>query len=126
MTKKILLIDGDKALAGALSEKLKEGGCEVLACFDGEEGLKTAEEEMPDAILLDLVLPRKNGFEVLEELKKTGRLSEISIIVFTNLESGEDVERAYSLGVKAYLIKANYSLTEVFKKVMQVLSGGGV
>lgn len=122
MAKKILLIEDDEALVAALREKFQEGGFSVLASFDGEAGLKTAEEERPDAILLDLVLPRKNGFEVLEELKKTERLSEIPVVVFTNLESGEDIERAYSLGARAYLIKANYLLAEVVKKVIDVLA----
>ncbi len=123
MAKKILLIEDDEALIEALREKFQEGGFSLLASSDGEAGLKMAEEERPDAILLDLVLPRKHGFEVLEELKKTERLSEIPVIVFTNLESSEDIERAYSLGARAYLIKANYTPMEVVKKVIDVLAG---
>lgn len=119
---KILIIEDDALLANTLEEKFKEGGFAVFSALDGEAGLKRAEEERPDIILLDLVLPRKNGFEVLESLKNTEKLSEIPVVVFTNLESDEDIEHAYSLGALAYLIKANYSLTEVFKKTVQVLS----
>lgn len=122
MAKKILIIEDDQSLTGALQEKFTEGGFTVQVSPDGEAGIKRAEEERPDIILLDLVLPRKNGFEVLELLKNTEKLSEIPVVVFTNLESDEDIEHAYSLGARAYLIKVNYSLGEVFKKVTQVLS----
>ena len=77
-------------------------------------------KERPDLILLDLILPRKSGFDVLAEIKADEELKTIPVIILTNLENDKDVERALSLGVSTYLIKANYSLEEVMKKIKEV------
>lgn len=122
MNKKVLIIEDDSSLCEALEEKFKSSGFLVVSRQDGETGLKAAEEERPDIILLDLVLPRKNGFEVLETINQTEHLKHIPVVVLTNLESGADVERVFSLGGKAYLIKTNYELSEIVNKVRQVLS----
>ncbi|MDP3784878.1 MAG: response regulator [bacterium] len=119
--KKILIIEDDAALSGSLAQRLKAEGFEVSLAPDGEAGLKILETSRPDLILLDLVLPRKTGFEVLSELKKRKELAAIPILVLTNLESPFDIEKALQFGVKEYLVKANYSLNEIVKKIKQVL-----
>ncbi len=119
--KKILIIEDDTAMSGALSERLKAEGFEVSLALDGEAGLKLLETLRPDLVLLDLVLPRKTGFEILSELKKRKESANIPILVLTNLESPFDIERALKFGVKGYLVKANYSLSEIVKKIEQVL-----
>ncbi len=121
MAKKILIIEDDAALSGALAGRLGEEGFEVSLAPDGESGLKTLETSKPDLVLLDLILPRKTGFEVLAELNQRKETRTLAVLVLTNLESPFDIDRALKFGIKGYLIKANYSLDEVVKKIEQIL-----
>lgn len=121
MAKKILFIEDEMRLQEALGAKLKKEGYEVISAFDGETGLKMAEEQKPDLILLDLILPKKDGFKVLEEIKAKPELNSVAIIVLTNLESGRDVEKCLAYGVHSYLAKTNYSLEEIVQKVAEAL-----
>ena len=93
----------------------------MLSALDGEAGLKMAQTENPDLILLDLVLPKMHGFEVLEALKADESTKDIPIIVLTNLEAMGDVEKALELGATTYLVKASYSLEEVVQKIKKEL-----
>src|SRR3990167_2885038 len=111
MAKKVLIIEDDTALAENLSNTIKAGGMEVFVCHDGEAGFRQAEDKKPDLILLDLVL------------QKNPELKSIPVIVLTNLESPHDIEKASSFGIKAYLVKANYTLAEILKKIKEVLEG---
>ena len=114
---KILFVEDEPTLQKELNEILKQEGFKILAAFDGEEGLKLAREEKPNLILLDLILPKKDGFEVLKELKADEKMKDIPVIVLTNLEGIGDVEKALSLGAKTYLVKANYELEDVLKMI---------
>lgn len=118
---KILLVEDDKFLRDLLSRKLQEENLNVIPAIDGEEGAKKAEEEMPDLMLLDLILPGINGFDVLKKIKENEKTSGIPVIVLSNLGQKEDVERALSLGAKDYLIKANFTLEEIFDKIKKYL-----
>lgn len=118
---KILIVEDDKFLRELLSRKLQEEKMDIVQAIDGEEGLKKAEEELPDLILLDLILPGINGFEVLKKLKENPKTANISVIVLSNLGQKEDVERALTLGAKDYLIKANFTLEEIFDKIKKFL-----
>lgn len=118
---KILLVEDDKFLRDLLSRKLQEEKLTVVPAIDGEEGVKKAEEEIPDLILLDLILPGINGFDVLKKIKENQKTSSIPVIVLSNLGQKEDVERALSLGAKDYLIKANFTLEEIFEKIKKYL-----
>ncbi len=120
MAKKILFIEDEKRLQEALGVKLKAEGYEVLSAMDGKSGLEMAEKEKPDLILLDLILPKMDGFQVLEAIKAKPSISAIPIIILSNLESGKDIERCLALGVRSYLAKANYSLEEIAQKVSEV------
>lgn len=120
MAKKILFIEDERRFQETLGAKLQKEGYEMLAAFDGESGLKMVEEEKPDLILLDLILPKKDGFKVLEILKAKPELSPIPVIVVTNLESKKDIEKALSLGVRSYLVKASYTLDEIAQKVREI------
>lgn len=119
--KKILFIEDEQALQEVLGQSLTESGYEVVRAMDGEQGLELASQEMPALILLDLIMPKQNGFEVLTALKQNEATKAIPVIVLTNLESTEDIEKALSLGATTYLVKANYSLEEVLKKVREAL-----
>lgn len=120
--KKILFVEDEEALQRAMGEMLEQNNYGVLKALDGESGLAMAKKELPDIILLDLILPKKNGFEVLEELKRDSTTKSIPVIVLTNLEGSAEVERALSLGANTYLVKANYRLDELLAKIENVLN----
>lgn len=119
--KKILFIEDDNILQKAVSEVLEKKGFKVISAFDGISGLKMAEKEKPDLILLDLILPKLDGFGVLEKLKKNSETSEIPVLVLTNLEDLENLQKVIEMGVKDYLVKSEYSLEELIKKIEETL-----
>jgi len=119
--KKILFIEDEESLQRAMGSMLEQNKLQILKALNGDEGLAIAKKEMPDLILLDLILPKKNGFEVLGELKKDPGTKGIPIIVLTNLEGSTDIERALALGATTYLVKANYALEDVMAKIESVL-----
>jgi DNA-binding response OmpR family regulator len=118
--KKILIIEDESALQKTLGEVLSQQGYEVLSALNGEIGLKLAQSKKPDLILLDLILPKIHGFDVLKKIKDNPETREIPVIVLTNLESIEDIKKAMELGATTYLVKANYSLEELTIKINQV------
>lgn len=120
--KKILFIEDEFALQKTFGEILRKEGYKMTSALDGETGLRLAETEKPDLILLDLVLPKLNGFEVLKQLKEKEKTKKIPIIVLTNLDGVGDVEKAIELGAKTYLVKASYNLKEVIGKIKEALS----
>lgn len=119
--KKILFIEDEPALQRAIGKILVDGGYTTLSALDGETGAQLAKKELPDLILLDLILPKKDGFEVIRELKNDISTAHIPIIILSNLETGRDVERAVALGATTYLIKTNYTLEEVLEKIRNML-----
>jgi len=98
MAKKILIIEDDKFLRELIVKKLVKEGYEISEAVDGEEGIKKVKEEKPDLVLLDLILPGIDGFEVLSRTKEDPALSQIPVIILSNLGQKEDVERGLGLG----------------------------
>ena len=121
--KKILFIEDESALQKTFGKVLEKESFEVIPALDGEIGLRLAKSEKPDLILLDLILPKLNGFEVLQKIKEDEEIKNIPIIVLTNLETMDNVDRAIRLGATTYLVKANYTLKEVISKVKKTLKG---
>lgn len=119
MSKKILFVEDEPTLQKAIGEVLTQEGFQVFSALDGEKGMEMIKTEKPDLVLLDLILPKKDGFEVLKEMKENNELKNIPVIVLTNLEGVGDVEKALSLGATTYLVKANYELDDVVEKVKQ-------
>lgn len=119
--KKILFIEDERALQKTLGDLLRGEGYEVQSAYDGETGLEMVKTEKPDLILLDLILPKLHGFDVLKRIKEDPEIRDIPLIVLTNLEDMGDVEKALELGATTYLVKANYSLDEVLEKVRKAL-----
>lgn len=119
--KKILFIEDESALQKTFGEILKQEGYEMISALDGKTGLRLAKEKKPDLILLDLILPKIHGFEVLKKLKEDKETKDIPIIVLTNLEGIGDVEKAIELGATTYLVKAQYTLEEVVEKIKRAL-----
>ena len=121
MAKTILFIEDESALQKTFGDILGKEGYDMISALDGEIGLKLARSKKPDLILLDLVLPKVHGFEVLKELKSDSGTKDIPIIVLTNLEAIEDVNKAIELGAKTYLVKTQYNLEEVVEKVKKAI-----
>ena len=119
--KTILLIEDEAALQKTMSDVLSQEGYEVFYAVDGEAGMRLAKEKLPHLILLDLVLPKMTGFEVLEQLKNDSTTKGIPVIVLTNLENLQDIERVTDLGATTYLVKSNYELQEIVQKVKTAL-----
>lgn len=116
--KKILIIEDEKPIARALELKLKHVGFDVEVAFNGEDGIKLLSEKKYDLILLDLVMPKVNGFIVLEEAKKIG--IKTPIIVLSNLSQEEDEKRVRQLGAKAFFIKSNTPIAVIVEEVLKV------
>ena len=119
--KKILFVEDESALQKTFGDLLSEEGYEMISAMDGESGLRMAKTENPDLILLDLILPKIHGIEVLEKLKEDPATKKIPVIILTNLEGMESVERALGLGATTYLVKASYTLKEVLEKIRKSL-----
>jgi CheY-like chemotaxis protein len=119
--KTILFVEDESALQKTFGEILTQEGYSMVSALDGEAGLRMAQSKKPDLVLLDLILPRINGFEVLKTLKENEATKNIPVIVLTNLGSMEDIDKAISLGAKAYLVKAEYKLEEVLEKIAYAL-----
>ena len=120
--KKIVILEDDLALSKSLSQTLIGEGFEVLSAVDGETGLRIINESRPDLVVLDIILPRKSGFEVMEDLSANPDLARIPVIVLTNLESSHDVNRMVELGAKFFMVKTNYSLEEIAGKIKETLN----
>lgn len=121
MAKKILIIEDDKFLRELIAKKLLEEDFEVVEAIDGEEGLKKIEEAKPDLIILDLILPGIDGFEVLTKIKDDPKLSPIPVVILSNLGQREEVEKGLKLGAVDYLIKAHFTPGEIIEKVKNAL-----
>ena len=123
--KTILFIEDESALQKTFGEILSQEGYEMISALDGEIGLRLANPpaggKKPDLILLDLVLPKIHGFEVLKRLKTDKETKDIPVIVLTNLEGMGDVDRAIELGATTYLVKAQYGLEEIVEKIKKAL-----
>lgn len=118
---KILIVEDDKFLRELIVAKLSKENYDVVAAVDGEEGIKKVKEEKPDLILLDLILPGIDGFEVLSQIKNDPSVAHIPVIIVSNLGQREDIERGISLGANDYLIKAHFTPGEIIDKIRAVL-----
>lgn len=121
MAKNILIIEDDEFLRGLINKKLATEGFNMISAIDGEDGIKKASEEKPDLILLDLVLPKTDGFEVLQKLKEDRVTSLIPIIILSNLSQKEDIDKGIKLGAVDYIIKAQFTPEEIVDKVKNIL-----
>ncbi|MEI7741584.1 MAG: response regulator [bacterium] len=115
--KKVLIVEDDEHIARVYDIKLKREGIETIMAVDGEEGLEKILKEKPAVILLDLMLPKKDGFWVLEEMKKKPALKSIIVLVLSNLGQKSDIERCLGLGAKEYLIKVDHSIQDIVDRV---------
>lgn len=118
----VLLVEDDAFLANIYKTKFEMEGFKVHVSENGEIGLKDAKKKHPDIILLDVLLPKMDGFTVLEHLKEDDELKDTPVILLTNLGQKDDVEKGLALGAADYLIKAHFKPSETVEKVKKVLS----
>src|SRR3989344_5852642 len=121
MEKKILIIEDDKFLRELIAQKVLKEGYLVTEAVDGEDGAKKAKEEVPNLILLDLILPGIDGFEVLTKVKEDRTTAQIPVIIFSNLGQKDDVEKGLKLGAIDYLIKAHFTPGEIIEKIKKII-----
>lgn len=119
--KKVLIIEDDDHISKVYQIKLDKENVDTVVARDGEEGVNMVSSEKPDLVLLDLMIPKKDGFVVLEEVKKTELGKKIPILVLSNLGQEGDIKRAIGLGAADYFIKVNLSIQEIVDKVKQYL-----
>lgn len=118
---KVLIVDDDDFLLEMYSLKFRESGFLVEVAQNGEEAVKKAKEVSPDVILLDVVMPKMDGFDVLRNLHKENIAPNAVVLVLTNLGQKDDLERGMKLGATDYIVKAHYTPSEVVKKVQSLL-----
>ena len=120
--KKILVVEDEKPLLMAIKSKLELGGYDVVFAEDGESGEKAIKDEKPDLVLLDILLPKKSGIEILEDLRKDK--NDVLVMIISNSGQPVEIDKAMKLGVKDYLVKADFSPEEVIEKVRKIIGPG--
>jgi len=116
---KIVLVEDDEILSRVLTEELRDAGFEVVQAFDGEEGVAKVSSEKPDVVLLDILMPKKDGFETLKELKSSPVTETIPVIVLTMLGRDEDIKKGLLLGAADYIVKSQHAVAEICDKVKE-------
>jgi len=118
---KVLMIEDDYFLRKIYGNKLSAAGFEFIEATNGAEGLSKMDFEKPDIVLLDLILPKKNGFDVLIEMKKNKELKKIPVVILSVLGQESDVKKGLALGAQEYLVKSEVNLSEVVNKIKNLL-----
>lgn len=119
--KKILIIEDDEHVSRVYEMKFSKEGYSTVFVTNGEEAVEKVVTERPDLIILDLMIPKKDGFAILEEIKKDPALAKIPVLVLSNLGGKGDQDRAMSLGANEYMVKVNYSMQEVIDRAKSYL-----
>jgi len=117
---KLLLIEDDKFFREFYSSKLKEKGLEVVTAENGEEGLANLASFTPDIVLLDIIMPKKDGFDVLTEMGKMQLLPKIPVLVFSTLGQEKDVEKARKLGARGYVNKSFFDFEKLYARIIEL------
>lgn len=121
MAKNILIVEDDEFLRNLLNTKLSSEGFKVTFAIDGQEGIKKIKDEKPSLILLDLLLPLVDGFEVLESAKNNADTKSIPVIILSNLDRKEDIDKGLKMGAIDYIIKSQFTIEEIIKKIKQAV-----
>ena len=119
--KKVLIVEDEQTLLKTIEFTLKDKGYEVFVAMDGEEASKLIKEKKPDIILLDILLPKKNGLEVLQDMKEDPEVANTPVLLLTNLSDEESISQGVSMGARGYFVKSDMTLEEVAEKVAEVL-----
>ena len=122
ISEKILLIEDEAMLSSMYQAKFAKEGIEIEVAGDGEEGLKKAKEGAYKAVLVDIIMPKLDGFAVIKELRADPNYKDTPIILLTNLGQEEDVKKGKDLGASDYLVKANFTPSQVVKKIQEIIN----
>lgn len=118
---KVVIVEDEEILLKVLQEKFKKAGFEIFVAVDGGEAVPIIKSALPDVVVLDLILPKKTGFEVLEEIKSDPQLKQIPVVVLSNLGQDEDIKKALQLGAEDFIVKTQHPINEVIEKVQSKL-----
>ena len=121
----ILVVEDEEFLVRALKDNLESEGYTVSVAMDGEAAFTELEKRKPDLILLDLLLPKKNGFDVLKEIKENLEWKLVPVVILSNLGEDSEIKRALDLGANDYFVKSQHPIQEVIDKVREYLLGKG-
>ncbi len=124
--RRITLIEDDRFLSSLIKARLEKEGFIVTQAFDGEEAIKVLRQSKPSLIVLDLIMPKVTGFEVLETISLNPELTGTPVVILSNLAQDSDVQKAKSLGATEYFVKVRVSIDDVIKKVNTILDSRGV
>lgn len=118
---KVLLVEDDSFLIDILIQKFESDKYNVLHADNGKDAIKIAHEEEPEVILLDIILPGMNGFEIIEKLKSDQMTADIPVVFLSNLGQKEDIEKGKELGAVDFIVKANHSLDEIVQRAEEII-----
>lgn len=122
--KKVLIVEDDLFILNMYVTKLKSEGFAVDSAEDGMSAIQMAKKNVPDIILLDIIMPVVDGFETLAQIKKDDKLKDVPIILLTNLSQKPNIEKGLKMGAVDYIIKAHFTPSEVVEKIKKVLNDG--
>lgn len=121
---KILLVEDDPFLSSLLKNRLQKEGFEIVLAKDGEQAISSLKSDKYDIVLLDIILPKKSGFEVLEEMRQDPLLEKMGVVIISNLGQPEDVAKGQQLGAIEYFVKAKTSIDDLVSKVKSIMTDG--
>lgn len=119
--KNIMIIEDDRFLSSLMKARLEKEGLSVIQAFDGEEALQLFKQQLPNLIILDLIMPKVNGFEVLKTISLTPELQKVPVVILSNLAQDSDVEKARELGAKEYFVKIKVSIDDLVGRIRSLL-----
>jgi len=121
--KKILIVEDEAILSNVLKDRFEEEGWQATIAVDGEEAVAVIKKSKFDLVLLDLIMPKKDGFEVLKEVRSEPEFKELPILVLSNLGSDDDIKKALSLGATDYFVKTQHPVAEILEKARAYETG---
>ncbi len=120
--KKVMIVEDDRFLSFLLKSRLEKDGFTVEQVFDGEEAVQKLKQDVPDLIILDLIMPKVTGFEVLKTVSVTPELAKIPVVIVSNLAQDSDIEKARELGAKEYYVKVKVSIDDLVGRIKTLLA----
>ncbi|MEK7508210.1 MAG: response regulator [Patescibacteria group bacterium] len=121
VVKKILIVEDDTFISSLVKARLEKEGFEVVQAFDGEEGLRLLKAEKPDLIILDLIMPKSSGFELMEQLNINVEFNQIPLMILSNLAQESDIQKAKNLGAREFFIKIRTSIDDVVARAKELM-----
>ena len=115
--KKIMIIEDDRFLSSLMKARLEKEGFAVIQAFDGEEAMEMLKQELPSLVILDLIMPKVTGFEVLQMISITPQLEKVPVVIVSNLAQDSDIEKARQLGAREYFVKVKISIDDLISKI---------